>query len=128
MNTREVVAPGALRRYVLVGFSLCALLQLVFWGQIGRFGVPLADWPFLLAYSQKAMLDLVVFAAPGSIRIALWFLAYLAIAVVIWLLFAKVTPNRAGRWNTVVFAWIGTEVALGVLGLALLKSGVLQME
>jgi hypothetical protein len=124
----ETSPQGALKRYVVVGLLLCAVLQLVFWRQVGYFGVPGADWPFLAAYSQKAILDLMVFDSPGPLRIALWFLAYLAMAWLAWLVVSRITPNRSGRWGTVVLAWIGIQVILRALGFILFRSGVLRME
>lgn len=128
MTIKETFAAAAFGRYVVVGFALCAVLQLIFVGQIGRFGVPLADWPFLLAYSQKAMLDLVVFDAPAPIRIAVWFVAYLAIALLLWKLVAILSPSRAGHWKVVILAWAAFEIVLAALGWGLLGAGLLRME
>jgi len=119
---------GTLLKYLATGAAFCVLLQVIFRLQIGSFRAPVAGWPFLLAYSQKAMLDLVVYDAPWPIQAGLWLLAYALIALLLWFASRRGAWNKAGHWGLVLLAWVSVEVALGLLGWALLAAGVLTME
>jgi hypothetical protein len=89
--------------------------------------MPLADVPFLVAYSQKAMLDLVLDGAP-LFQASLWALAYAAIGFLLWALSSRISPPRGSAWRTVLLGWLGAEMALVFLAWALGHAGVLRME
>lgn len=120
--------PSGVARYLGAGQGICLALQAVFGAQIGTFEHPVLSAPFLLAYSQKAMIDLLVYEAPWPIRAAIWLLAYAAIGAILWRIAAAAVPARAGRWATVFLAWASAELVLALLGFALLSRGIIQME
>jgi hypothetical protein len=117
----------SLRRYLAVGLSLCVLVQIVFRLQVGSFRSPFA-WPFLLGYSQKAMLDLIIYDAPWPLQAGMWLLVYALIGFLLWIGLSRALPSQAARWGVVFAAWAGAEVVLGLMAWALLRGGMVTME
>lgn len=134
----DIVEPGngrerrdrsvhSLKPYLLVGLSLCLLVQLVFWLQIG--GGPLPMGPFFWAYSQVAILALIVKGSSRVVYAILWGLAYLGVALGLWL-----TLERGGRqavraaWLRAVVGWVAVEIAVTLFAWLLLERGILEIE
>ncbi len=69
--------------YVLIGLAFCLLAQVLFWFQLGGEGLLLI--PFLWAYSQESMLELITHTDNANVQIAAWILSYLVLGVVLWL-------------------------------------------
>lgn len=118
----------ALTKYVTVGVALCALVQSAYWLQLGSFRIPIADWPFLMGYSQKAMIDLLIYEASPLLQGFLWLLGYGVLSVALWAIFSRGSRKTGATWRAAVLAWTGAELALALVAWRLALAGKLTME
>ena len=114
--------------YIAVGVVLNLLLQLVFWLQLGGARPRVTLTPFLLAYSQKALLDLAVYDPGLPLQASLWMCAYLGVALLLWLVLEVGRKSHAGNWVRAFVSWIAGEGVLAAVAWWLLRAGVLSME
>jgi len=112
--------------YLVVGLSICFLGQLIAWFGLG--GTGLLVWPFVWTYSQTALIELVLHAGSRTSYGFFWAVCYVAISMVLWLLFELRRNEHRGVWRRSLMGWLLAEVALGVLAWVLYSQGVIRME
>jgi hypothetical protein len=117
---------SSLTPYLVVGFSICFLAQLIFWLRLGDVG--LAEWPFVWAYSQAATLESVIGRMNRLVYGLVWCAEYLALAVLLWLVLERWRPEHRRAWWRSVWGWLSVELFLGALAWTLLARGIIQME
>jgi hypothetical protein len=114
--------------YVVSGFVLCLILQVIFWLQLAPYKPRLLTMPFIFAYSQKAIMDLLVYEPAWFVTMALWLLVYVALGFFLWLLLDRRDHPIAHRWRRAVLGWIVIEVCLVLLARFLLARGRINIE
>jgi hypothetical protein len=114
--------------YVVAGIALCLGLQLIFWLQLSPYRPRLLILPFIFAYSQKAIVDLLVYEPPWFVTMTLWLLVYVALGLLLWLLIDRHDLSTARRWRRAAAGWIAVEACAALLARYLLARGTINIE
>lgn len=112
--------------YLSIGLAVCLLAQLVFWFRLGDVGMLV--WPFVWAYSQAAMLEVMLDGAARGIYGLVWAVGYLVLSVLLWLAFEHSRIDHRRIWLRSLLAWFSAEVALALLAWLLFTQDVIRME
>jgi hypothetical protein len=113
---------------MLTGVALCACTQLVYWLQLGTTRPRILFVPFFAAYSQAALLDLIIYDPPVYLRVATWLFAYVVVAVLLWVVLDARRETAPAPWLRIILSWLVVVAAVTVLTLTLLSHGIVQME
>jgi hypothetical protein len=84
--------------------------------------------PFIFAYSQKAIIDLLVYEPPWFVTMALWLLIYVVLGLLLWLLLDRHDLPTARRWRRAAAGWIAIETCAALIARYLLARGVINIE
>ena len=116
--------------WLVVGAAYCTLLQVVFWNELGAYGVRM--YPFIWAYSQYAWLDLIIPSSGPQIWIAqsvMWAAFYAAISLCLWLLLrSRPKLARHWPWSMAVVGWTIVQLLLAGTSACAWTLGIIEME
>ena len=116
--------------YLVVGLSLCALLETVFYLELGAGGAFLL--PFIWAYSQSALVELLLPSAgppTWALQGITWFLFYVALSFALWVLVGRSSSHlRAIAWRRALLGWFAVELVLAIIAAGALYAGIIEME
>jgi hypothetical protein len=114
--------------YVALGVVLCLGVQIIFWLQLVAYRPRVLTLPFIFAYSQKAMVDLIVYEPPWFLTAALWLIGYVLLGLLLWLLLDRRDITSAGRWRRAAVGWFSIQGCVAVLAWLLLTWGTIRIE
>lgn len=127
VSGRSSISSSSLLRYVIVGLIFCLVAQTIYWLQLGSWRPAFLSWPFLWAYSQRAMIDILAEGAPWALLAGVWVGGYLLLALILCLTISG-RSHTSTSWRMAFLSWVAVEVALVLLGWILLSRGVIKME
>lgn len=118
------LGPSSFVPYLIAGLAICFCVQLIYWFQIWAFKPP-----FLWAYSQNAMVDLLIPGAHWLLQAAIWTAGYLVIAALLWLSLELRRPKtRRVAWGRALIGWVVAQAFLVGAAWVLYMRDILVME
>lgn len=113
--------------YVVIGISISAFMQLIFWYAIGLPGV--LRLPLQWAFLHESMVRLIVRREHFLTEMIVWSAAYPILGVLLGTLMERNRKTRLSAvWKRASVSWLAAEVLITILGLGLMMLHILVMH